>query len=135
MKLKTGDSTTQVHRITESEVLAFAKISGDHNPIHVDEAFARTTPFGARIAHGMFVGSLISAILATRLPGPGSIYLSQTFKFLRPAFLGEEISIPVTVLEVLPDKPIVRLETKVLNAKGESILEGEAVAKVPNLER
>ena len=135
MKLKTGDSTTQVHRITESEVLAFAKISGDHNPIHVDEAFARTTPFGARIAHGMFVGSLLSAILAPRLPGPGSIYLSQTFKFLRPAFLGEEISITVTVLEVRPDKPIVRLETKVLNAKGESILEGEAVAKVPNLER
>ncbi len=134
MILQAGQQYQTTHLITDAEIQAFAAVSGDHNPVHLDEEYARQTPFGARIAHGMFLGGLLSGILGTKFPGPGSIYLSQSLKFLRPAYLGETITLKITVLDVRADKPIVRLSTQILNQDGQTILEGEAVAKVPGLE-
>lgn len=131
MILKTGDLHRIHHTITDAEIRAFAAVSGDHNPIHLDEGYAHQSPFGRRIAHGMYLGGLISGVLGTKLPGPGSIYLSQDFKFLRPAFVGETITILIRVTAIRADKPIVTIETLIQNSHGETILIGEAVAKVP----
>ena len=126
MKIKVGDSAEITKTIEQSDVDAFASVTGDYNPVHVDDEFAKTTRFGKRIAHGMLTASLISAVLANKLPGEGSVYLGQTLKFVAPVFPGDEITARVTVKEIREDKPIVKLETICVNQRGEVVIRGEA---------
>src|SRR3954463_12697366 len=102
-ELAIGQSAEATHVVGEHDLVAFAEVSGDTNPVHLDEAYARTTTFGGRIAHGMLSAAYISAILGTRLPGPGSIYLSQSMRFRRPVKIGDPLTARVTV-KALDDK-------------------------------
>ena len=126
MKINVGDSAEITKTIEQSDVDAFAHVTGDHNPVHVDEEFAKTTRFGKRIAHGMLTASLISAVLANKLPGEGSVYLGQTLQFVAPVFPGDEITARVVVKAIREDKPIVKLETICVNQRGEIVIRGEA---------
>jgi len=126
MTFKVGDSAEITKTIEQSDIDAFASVTGDRNPVHVDEEFAKTTRFGKRIAHGMLTASLISAVLANKLPGEGSVYLGQTLQFVAPVFPGDDITARVTVKEIREDKPIVKLETICMNQRGEVVIRGEA---------
>jgi acyl dehydratase len=126
MRFKVGDSAEITKTIEQSDIDAFARVTGDHNPVHVNEEFAKTTRFGQRIAHGMLTASLISAVLANKLPGEGSVYLGQTLQFVAPVFPGDEVTARVTVREIREDKPIVKLETICVNQRGEVVIRGEA---------
>jgi acyl dehydratase len=126
MTMKPGDSAEITKTIEQADVDAFADLTGDHNPVHVDEEFAKTTRFGRRIAHGMLTASLISSVLANKLPGEGSVYLGQTLKFVAPVFPGDTITARVTVKEIREDKPIARLETVCRNQRDEIVIRGEA---------
>jgi len=110
-------------------------VTGDHNPVHVDEEFAKTTRFGKRIAHGMLTASLISAVLANKLPGEGSVYLGQTLQFVAPVFPGDEITARVIVKGIREDKPVMKLETVCLNQRGEIVIRGEATVLIHRLQR
>ena len=131
MKMKLGDSAEITKKIEQADVDAFADLTGDHNPVHVDEEFAKTTRFGRRIAHGMLTASLISSVLANKLPGAGSVYLGQTLRFVAPVFPGDEITARVTVKEIRDDKPVVKLETVCLNQRDEIVIRGEATVLLP----
>ena len=135
MKFNPGDTAEITKTIEQADVDAFAAVTGDHNPIHVDEAFAKTTRFGRRIAHGMLTASLISSVLANKLPGEGSVYLGQTLKFVAPVFPGDEITARVTVREIREDKPIVKLDTVCVNQRGETVIRGEATVVIHRLHR
>jgi acyl dehydratase len=126
-QIQIGDQATLTRTITDEMVVAYANLIGDHNPVHLDEAFAATTRFGRRIAHGMLVAGLISTIIATDLPGPGSVYLGQTLQFKAPVYLGDVITAKVEAIKVREDKPIVTLATTCTNQDGNSVIEGEAV--------
>ncbi len=125
--VKVGDYAELTRTFSDEDVRAFAHISGDSNPIHLDDEYAAGTRFGRRLVHGMLTAGLISAVLGTQLPGPGSIYLSQTLKFRAPVFIGDTITARVTVKAVREDKPIVTFKTVCLNQEGKKVLEGEAV--------
>jgi len=129
MAIKVGDAASASKLITDEDVRAYAELVGDRNSIHLDEEFARRTPFGRRIAHGMYVASLISSVIAEQLPGPGSVYLGQTLQFLAPVFLDDTVTARVTVSKMREDKPIITLETLCLNQHGETVIKGEAVVK------
>ena len=126
MRFSVGDSAEITKPIKQADIHAFADVTGDHNPVHVDEAFAQTTRFGRTMAHGMLTASLISAVLANELPGAGSVYLGQTLKFVAPVFPGDEITARVTVKEIREDKPIVKLETICINQRDEVVIREEA---------
>ena len=126
MRFQVGDSAEITKTIEQADIHAFADVTGDHNPVHVDEAFAHTTRFGRTIAHGMLTASLISAVLASKLPGAGSVYLGQTLQFVVPVFPGDEITARVTVKEIGEDKPIFKLETICINQRDEVVIRGEA---------
>ena len=126
MNFTVGDSAEISKTIEQADIDAFADVTGDHNPVHVDEEFAKTTRFGRRIAHGMLTASLISSVLANKLPGEGSVYLGQTLQFVAPVFPGDEITARVTVKEIREDKPILKLETICMNQRDEIVLRGEA---------
>ena len=130
MKFTIGDSAETTKIINQSDIKAFADVIGDYNPVHVDEAFAAKTRFGRRIAHGMLTASLISSVLANKLPGEGSVYLGQTLQFVAPVFPGDEITARVVVKEIREDKPIVKLETICINQRGETVIRGEATVLV-----
>lgn len=130
MKFKIGDSASLSKMITEADVQAFADVTGDHNPVHLDEEFAKTTRFGRRIAHGMLGASLISSAIANQLPGPGSVYLGQTLKFVSPVYPGDTITARITVTTVREDKPIISLETICENQNKEVVIKGEATVLV-----
>ncbi|HDR8962791.1 TPA: MaoC family dehydratase [Burkholderia vietnamiensis] len=112
--------------LSERDIFLFASASGDRNPVHLDEAYAKRTRFGGRIAHGMLSASVISAAIATRLPGPGSIYLSQDLQFRRPVKLGESVCATVTVKEIVANRKRVVLETR-CEVDGLVVVEGTAV--------
>jgi len=135
MTFKVGDSAEITKTIEQADVDAFAGVTGDHNPVHVDEEFAKTTRFGKRIAHGMLTASLISAVLANKLPGEGSVYLGQTLQFVAPVFPGDEITARVIVKEIREDKPVMKLETVCLNQRGEIVIRGEATVLIHRLQR
>ncbi|QZA32149.1 MaoC family dehydratase [Hydrogenibacillus sp. N12] len=122
-----GDSAEVTREITQEDVQAFASLSGDDNPLHLDASFAARTRFRQPIAHGMLTASLISAVIGTRLPGPGGIYLSQELKFVRPVFIGDRVTARAEILDIRPDKPILRLRTTCINQRGETVITGEAV--------
>jgi len=130
MKLNVGDSAEITRTIEQSDIQAFADVTGDHNPVHLDESFAQTTRFGRRIAHGMLTASLISSVLANKLPGEGSIYLGQTLQFVAPVFPGDEVTARVTVTDVRESKGIVKLETICLNQRNQIVIRGEATVLV-----
>ena len=119
--------------IASSDVVGFAQLTGDRNPIHLSEHFAAKTSFGRRIAHGLYTASLISAVLGTRLPGPGAIYISQTLNFRAPVKIGDTVEVQVAVAELLPERSRARL-TCTCSVDGECVLDGEAWVKVPSRE-
>ena len=126
MNFSVGDSAEITKTIEQADIDAFASVSGDHNPVHVDEEFAKTTRFGKRIAHGMLTASLISSVLANKLPGEGSVYLGQTLQFVAPVFPGDQVTARVTVKDIREDKPILKLETICVNQRDEIVIRGEA---------
>ena len=132
MRLTIGDTASRSKVITDADIHTFADLTGDHNPIHLDDEFASQSLFGKRIAHGMLSASLISAVLANDLPGQGSIYLGQTLKFVAPVFVGDEVTARVTVIAVREDKPIVTLETVCVNQRNEVVIKGEATVHYGN---
>ena len=117
--------------VNAADVVGFAEVTGDRNPIHLSEHFAAKTPFGTRIAHGLYTASLISAVLGTRLPGPGAIYISQTLNFRAPVKIGDTVRVTVVVAELMPDKFRARLACT-CSVEGETVLDGEAWVKVPS---
>lgn len=127
MKLRVGDTAEFSKTITDEDVNAFADLTGDHNPVHLDDSYASGTRFGRRIAHGMLTASLISSVLANRLPGRGTVYLSQSLKFVAPVYLDDTVTARVTVTGIREDKPIATLETVCVNQRGETLVKGEAV--------
>lgn len=133
MKFKVGDSAETTRTIEQADVDAFAKVTRDRNPVHLDEAFAQQTRFGRRIAHGMLTASLISSVLANQLPGEGSVYLGQTLQFVAPVFPGDEVTARVTVTEVRENRPIMKLETTCVNQRGETVIRGEATVLVSDV--
>ena len=126
-----GDTATYTRLITNQEVEAFAAISGDHNPLHLDPDYAATTPFGECIANGMLTGALISAAIAMQLPGPGSVYLNQSLQFRAPVFLGDTLTVTLEVTEKHGKRPWVTLSCTVENQDGKTVAKGEAQVAAP----
>ena len=128
--LSIGLTESYEKEVKSSDVVGFAEITGDRNPIHLSEHFAAKTPFGGRIAHGLYTASLISAVIGTRLPGPGAIYISQTLNFKAPVKIGDVVSASVEVVELVEKGRRVKLICRC--RVGETlVLEGEALVKVP----
>jgi 3-hydroxybutyryl-CoA dehydratase len=130
MTVSVGATASVAKNITEADIALYAAVSLDTNPAHFDDEFASGTPFGRRIAHGMLTSGLISACLGTRLPGPGTIYLSQSLRFRKPVFIGDHITATVEVLAI-EDKGRVRLATTCTNQGGDLVVDGEAVVIAP----
>lgn len=128
--IKLGDSYSITREITADNVEKFAELSGDYNPVHINEEEAKKSIFGRRIAHGMLCGSLISTVIGMYLPGPGSIYMDQSFKFVAPVFLGDSITAKVVVVDIIDDKAV--LTTIVTNQEGKLVLSGEAKVLMPS---
>jgi len=129
--LSVGMAETLEKTVSSSDVVGFAQLTGDRNPIHLSEHFAARTSFGKRIAHGLYTASLISAVLGTRLPGPGAIYISQTLNFRAPVKIGDTVVVTVTVQELIPEKSRARLSC-ICSVDDEVVLDGEALVKVPS---
>ncbi|MBB1487075.1 MaoC/PaaZ C-terminal domain-containing protein [Oceanospirillum sediminis] len=129
-EIQEGDSATLERTLTEKELVLFAAVSGDVNPVHLDADFAKTTMFGEQIAHGMWSGSLISAALATVLPGPGTIYLGQELSFRRPVKLADTLTVTLTVKEKLSKNRVV-IDTLVTNQNEEKVVVGTATVMAP----
>ena len=127
-----GARATFTKTISERDVITFAEISGDQNPLHLDAAYAQTTRFGARIAHGALTAGLISAAIGNELPGIGTIYLSQFTKFVKPVYLDDTITATIAITAIRADKGIVTLKTTCANQHGELVAEGEAVVFHPD---
>ena len=125
-----GQQASFTKTITETDVSTFAELIGDFNPVHIDAEYARKSRFGQRIAHGMLTGGLISAVLGNKLPGPGSIYLSQQIEFLAPVYIGDTVSAIAEVISWRPDKRIVTLKTDAYNQEDKQIVTGKAVLLV-----
>lgn len=125
--LRIGERASLTRTLTEEDVLAFARLTGDTNPLHLDEAYARTTRFGSRIVPGLLTAGLISALLGTELPGPGAIYLAQRLQFLGPVYLGDTVTATVEVIAYREDKRVVTLRTACVTQRGDQVIEGEAV--------
>ncbi|GAA4373064.1 MaoC family dehydratase [Hymenobacter koreensis] len=114
---------------TDADIRTFAELSGDTNPVHLDDEFAKSSLFGRRIAHGLLTASLLSGILGTKIPGTGAIYLGQTIKFLHPVFVDDTITAEVEVIGLKEEKKIITVRTTCTNQDGKAVLEGEAVLK------
>lgn len=131
--LKIGDVASISVTVGGDVIDRFAEATGDMNPVHLDDGAARSAGLGGRIAHGMYSASLVSRVLGTVLPGPGTIYLGQTIRFGSPVSVGDTLNVGVEVKAIREDKPIVTLATYCRNQRGEDVLTGEAVVKVPAL--
>ncbi len=129
--LKEGQTASFGKTITESDIYTFAGVSGDLNPVHVNEDFAKTTMFKSRIAHGMIGASFISAVLGTKLPGPGCIYIKQELKFKAPVKIGDTLIAHVPIEKLSPEKKFVECET-VCTVGDKKVIDGEAVVMVPS---
>jgi 3-hydroxybutyryl-CoA dehydratase len=123
--LKVGQTAERTKEMTESLVNAYAELTGDHSPVHVDEAAAKKTRFGTRIAHGMLSAGFLSAVIGMDLPGPGTIWVAQAFKFKKPVKLGDTITWRVEVTALFPEKKRATLVTVARNQRGERVIEGE----------
>jgi len=125
--IEVGDSAQVVRRATDEDIVAFVESVGDYNPIHADPEYASTTIFKEPIAPGIWTAGLISAVIGTRLPGPGAIYLSQELKFLKPVLFGDVITARAEVVEVMRERNRMRLRTVCTNQRGDEVLTGEAL--------
>jgi 3-hydroxybutyryl-CoA dehydratase len=128
--LEVGDKASFRKTITDGDISMFAGATGDTNPYHFDESYSSKGRFKKRIAHGMLVTGLISTVLGTRLPGPGTIYINQNIAFKKPVFIGDTITAVAEVTKIHESKPIVTLTTNCYNQAGEPVVEGEAVVLV-----
>ncbi len=128
--LSVGMTESYSKTVKSSDVVGFAEITGDRNPIHLSEHFAAKTPFKGRIAHGLYTAGLISAVIGTRLPGPGAIYVSQTLKFLAPVKIGDTVDATVEVVELIGQRQRARLSCR-CKVGNTVVLEGEAIVKIP----
>ncbi|SRR5579875_309226 len=133
MQFTEGQSASLTRTVSAADVDAFARLTGDSNPVHLDEAYASTTRFGRRIAHGMLAVSYISAVLGTTFPGPGTIYLSQNVSFLAPVYLGDTITATVTVSKYRPEKGVLTLLTECWNQDRVKVVDGMAVVLVTDV--
>ena len=131
-EIAVGQEAELSKTVTDADVMAFARVTGDFNPVHVDEIAAARSRFGGRIAHGMLSAGFISAAIAGKLPGPSSIYLSQTLRFTLPVRIGDTITVHLRVTELIAGKRRVKLSTICKNQNGEMVIEGEALVLVPD---
>ena len=129
--LSIGMEASIARTVTEKDIEDFARVSGDVNPVHLDEAHAAATPFKQRIAHGILTASYISAVFGTKLPGPGCIYVSQTLNFKAPVYIGHEVVTTVKITDLIPEKRRAIFHC-VCKVGGKAVLEGEAVLMVPS---
>lgn len=129
--MQVGQSCSHSKTITETDVYLFAGVTGDFNPAHMNAEYAKNTPFGERIAHGMLSASLISTVLGTHLPGEGTIYMGQQVKFLAPVHFGDTITATVEVKELIPEKNRAILRTYCTNQEGKIVVDGEATVMPP----
>ena len=125
-ELHVGDTASRVKIVSQEDILSFARVTGDLNPIHVDDRAAAESIFGRRVAHGMLVGSLFSPIFGLELPGEGCIYMGQELKFLKPVYPGDEITATVTVTGLIPEKNRALFDTVAVNQHGEKVVSGTA---------
>jgi phosphate acetyltransferase len=130
-KIKIGDTAECSHVLTRDDIAKYAEVSGDYNPYHVDDAFTRTTRFGEVVAHGMWTAGFFSLLLGTQLPGPGTIYMGQTLKFLAPVRVGDKITTTVTVRHKMARKPVVVFDCQCVNQKGRVVVTGVARVLAP----
>lgn len=128
--LKEGMSDVYGKTITDADIVMFAGISGDINPVHLNHEFASETMFEGRIAHGILTASLISTVIGTKLPGPGCIYVSQNLRFRAPVKAGDTVTALVSVTKLVPEKRFVELKTQCL-VRGKVVLDGEATVMIP----
>ena len=126
MNLRIGDKASRSITLTADHVAKYAEISGDHNPLHFDEEFAAATRFGNLVVQGGLTTGLLHALVAMDMPGPGTVFLSQNWKFTAPVFIGDTITAEAEVLSVHPSKPVSQLGFKVMRQDGELVLEGDA---------
>ncbi len=129
-ELSVGQTAQMVRTVTEADITLFAQVSGDNNPVHLDEEFAAQTPFKTRIAHGMLSAAYISAVIGTQLPGPGTIYMQQALRFKRPVKIGDEVTTLATISEIDLIKGRVTVDTVCL-VGGKPVIEGEALVMAP----
>ncbi len=134
-ELKIGDFEEFSKTISESDIYMFAGISGDMNPAHIDEPYAAKTFFKGRIAHGILVGSFISTVIGMKMPGPGTIYLEQHYKFLAPVRIGDTITAKAEVVEIKSEKNKVTLQTRCFNQNGVMVIDGTAVVSPPKAKK
>ncbi len=130
-QISVGSAAELVKTVSETDIYLYAGITGDFNPAHLNEVYAKTTFFKTRIAHGMLTAGFISAILGTQLPGPGTIYLKQELNFLAPVLIGDTITARVEAVEVIAEKNRVRFKTTCSNQDGKIVLDGEALVMPP----
>ncbi|MDY6045144.1 MAG: MaoC family dehydratase [Peptoniphilus sp.] len=130
-ELEVGQSASFTKTVTEVDVYDYLGISGDFNPVHTNEEYAKGTMFKTRIAHGMISAGFISTVLGMRLPGPGTIYLSQDLKFTHPVYFGDTITATCTIEDIQVEKNRVTLDTVCTNQRGETVVEGKALVLAP----
>ena len=130
-QLRIGERASFAKTVSEADIYLYAGVTGDFNPAHIDEEYAKGTFFKTRIAHGMLSAGFISAVMANRLPGPGCIYLRQELSFLAPVRIGDTVTAHVEVLELDPEKNRARLKTWCVNQKGVTVIDGEALVSPP----
>jgi len=130
-QIKVGDTAEFAKTVTETDIYLYAGITGDFNPAHVNEVYAKNTFFKTRIAHGMLTAGFISAIIANQLPGPGTIYLKQDLSFLAPVHIGDTITGRVEIVELIPEKNRVRIKTTCSNQDGVMVISGEGLVSPP----
>ena len=131
---KIGENDSFTKTVTEADVVMFAGITGDLNPVHLDNESAKKSVFGKRIAHGILSAGFISAVLGTKIPGVGSIYLGQELKFVKPVYIGDTITATATVTEIDVEKNRLKLDTTVTNQDGEVVVTGSALTMPPKAE-
>ena len=134
-QLQVGDTAQFSKTVSESDIYLFAGVTGDLNPAHINEDYAKNTYFGTRIAHGMLTASFISTVIGTMLPGPGTIYMRQEVNFLAPVKIGDTVNAIVEVLEIEADKKRVRLKTYCVNQDNTTVVDGEALVSPPRTPR
>ena len=132
-ELKVGERAEFTKTISESDVYLYAGVTGDLNPAHINEEYAKKTFFKTRIAHGLLSAGLISTVLGNKLPGPGSVYIRQELNFLAPVHIGDTVTARAEVFEILPEENRVKLKTSCFNQDGVVVLDGEAVVSPPKL--
>jgi 3-hydroxybutyryl-CoA dehydratase len=124
---RVGDTVSFAKTITEADILLFAAVSGDNYPLHVDAEYAKTTRFGQRAAHGMLSASLLSTVVGMLLQKPGGLYVEQTIRFKAPVFIGDTLTAHADVTELVPERRRMRVKTRVVNQRGETVVDGEGV--------